>query len=172
MCLWQIDPHQVFLVCSTFCVSVAYTSKYDSSVWFNQIIVNEDFNEDTPDSQGFFPLITNQNECRALNCLFVGHEEESINDNWDFTYVNCDTTSRGSRYEDYRDLFGSGCYCGVDMGVVVAPAKCCFYDNCEDIYDDVYEDLPYQCYRKQYISTLAKVMARSGGKVKRFRGKK
>ena len=126
-----------------------------------------------PDPKHFFPAITNQNECRALNCLFIVQSED-WESRWEFTNIDCDTKdSDGSNY----DSLGPGCYCQSSATQMVLPKKCCFYGNCPEVdvedfetYKDYYEYMSSGCRSMVSIGTLAGIMASSGGKT--YWGKK
>merc|ERR1740129_723344 len=140
-------------------LNVAYTTKY-GEFWYNNLNTSID-DVDVLDPQNFFPEITKQNECRALNCLFSDQSEGSTF--WEFTYLSCDTKdSDGSDY----DSLGPGCYCQVGY-TLVTNKKCCFYKNCED---DPLRLSP--CAFKDSSKTWGRTMKRKSGRNKRFRGKK
>jgi len=138
-------------------LDVAFTSKY-GKFWYNQLY--NALNPYVPDPQTFFPNITNQNECRALDCLFLDFGDCGFDEGdcgGEFTHIGCDIISKD-------DSLGPGCQCSVPWIQTCAKcAKCCAYGNCPD---DI------KCEASFDITTLASIMARSGGKIKRFRGKK
>jgi len=228
-------------------LDIAYTSKYGPS-WYNKIEGNKALLNGTwsdlatytrenyvPDEQGFFPNITNQNECMALGCELRWQCSDCCwiwDHSWEQVTVSCKLTNApGSPFLHYG--FGPGCYCQT-YGVLTVH-ECCLRDgaprslwhdfgpvctsdlesrehpcnNIEGITEldghpllpptektnresgcgyGLYKDDPQlccvlsdpndrtkckpRCIPTTYISTLANMMKNSGGKPKRFRGKK
>jgi len=140
-------------------LNVAYTTKY-GEFWYNNLNTSSDIQWTYLDPQHFFPEITKQNECRALNCLFSDFREGSTW--WEFIYLSCDTKdSDGSDY----DSLGPGCYCQVRQGpTLVTNQECCFYNNCE--VDQCEFNIAFDENR-----TWGRTVPRSSGRKRRVRGK-
>ena len=100
---------------------VAYTSKYGPS-WYSKIdgykfLRNGTWSDRTInrehelDEQGFFPKITNQNECRALNCKLSWQCSDCCwiwDQSWEQVSVYCELINAPGFL---WDNFGPGCYC-------------------------------------------------------------
>ena len=74
-----------------------------------------------PDEQGFFPNITNQNECMALNCELRWQCSDCCwiwDQSWEQVTVSCELNSPFGLHN-----FGPGCYCQT-YGVLTVH-ECC-----------------------------------------------
>ena len=87
------------------------------------------------------------------------------------TDIYCDTTHvKGSKYEDYYDLLGAGCYCGSEIGFeMFGEEKCCFYgNNCNDETVNCYKEPKVD----SLVAGLGDALESSGGKKHWWQGKK
>jgi len=222
-------------------LDIAYTSKYGSN-WPYRIdgskallngrwsdTVNRQDNGKEHDEQSFFPKITNQNECKALECELIMKCSDCCW-NWEHSWEKMDVLcfllhNPGTRdqnlwnpgvIDSLLDDFGPGCYCKSEG--TMDSHECCLRDGgckaesrlslqsrrhpCNNIGGIDYgsgSTLPQKewtntgcsygsysgtccskdsgncvvtCNPTNYISTLANMMKISGGRPKRFRGKK